>query len=591
MPFSAFDPVRQICMALCSGMPASTGTDTALADKTMNVVWECPGLPLIIVNSQHRICRVNSAAETLFDRTEEQLVGGKLPGLGSEMYPSTTCNGEDPGGFMFRLGGSNMRMIPIPGFSRDDHRVFAILPAFVRDNPGGMTICESSLSHEAEAILDLAYDLVTVTDGQGNGIRASSRIEELFGIPFKDFVGHSVRELVEKGVLSQSVTLAVLRSHSSRTLVQQTKSSHSLVVTGVPVRDRTGRVVRVVNFTRDITDAHKLRKRIMEAKTLLENYQAEVEFKRKQWPSGFGKRDWQRMAEKAARVDSTVLITGESGVGKEVLAREIHAQSARRRGPLVKINCAAVPETLFESELFGHERGAFTGANERMEGLVWQARGGTLLLDEVSEIPRPMQAKLLHLVQDKEYVSVGGTKPLKVDMRIVAITNQDLSTLVEEGLFRQDLFYRLNVLPIYIPPLRQRPDDIPGLTARFLERYNAEIGRQVRFSEEAIGVMMDYGWPGNVRQLENFVERIVVMSDEDTISAEEVSRQLVEGGVQAKPVSVRQIVPLQDAVQLLERELLARALEGGRSTRDIGAMLGINQSTVVRKLRRYGLSR
>ncbi|HHV61935.1 MAG TPA: sigma 54-interacting transcriptional regulator [Firmicutes bacterium] len=298
-----------------------------------------------------------------------------------------------------------------------------------------------------------------------------------------------------------------------------------------------------------------------------------------------------QLASKVANVNSTVLLLGESGVGKEVVARYIHRTGYRKAGPFIKINCGAIPETLLESELFGYETGAFTGAKrEGKPGMIELASGGTLFLDEISELPLNLQVKLLQVIQERQLVRIGGIRPIEVDIRIIAATNRDLQAMVREGTFRADLFYRLNVVPIRVPPLRERRDDIVPLIYHFLERFNQKYHRDMSISEEAKDRMLAYEWPGNVRELENLMERLVVTVDAPAILPCHLPEE-VRGEGRATPckgaVYVRGIVPLKEATEEVERQIITRALERNESTYRIAKLLGVNQSTVVRKIRKY----
>lgn len=293
---------------------------------------------------------------------------------------------------------------------------------------------------------------------------------------------------------------------------------------------------------------------------------------------------------KIAMVESTVLIYGETGVGKEVLAKYIHSVSDRSEGPFVKINCGAIPETLLEAELFGYEKGAFTGArSEGKPGLFEVADGGTMLLDEISELPMSLQVKLLRVLQEKEFIRVGGIKTIKVDVRIIAASNKDLKELVKEGKFRQDLYYRLNVVPITIPPLRERTEDIPILAHHFLNKYNEKYGRSKQLTNEVIEAFLRYSWPGNVRELEHVIERLVVISEDNLITKKELPSELLNGEstYNAEGVYVAEIMPLKKASALVEYQLIKRAMEIGGSTYKAAEMLGVDQSTIIRKLKKY----
>jgi len=295
-----------------------------------------------------------------------------------------------------------------------------------------------------------------------------------------------------------------------------------------------------------------------------------------------------RLAETAAPSDSTVLISGESGTGKEVLASYIHAVSERSGGPFVSINCGALPETLLESELFGHVRGSFTGAIRDKDGLFVAARGGTFFLDEVGEMSPATQVKLLRALQAREVIPVGATEAVPVDVRIIAATNRDLDEEIRRGSFRSDLFYRLNVIPLHLPPLRDRRDDVPLLSEFFLRRLADARGRvPPRLTAEALTVLQAYDWPGNVRELENALERAVVLSDGDEIPPAALPDRLT---AQAASPLVSDRLPPNPPLEIIERAYIEWVLqsEGGNKTRT-AEVLGIDPSTLYRKLVRYGL--
>lgn len=290
------------------------------------------------------------------------------------------------------------------------------------------------------------------------------------------------------------------------------------------------------------------------------------------------------------QVNSTVLVTGESGVGKEVIAKLLHRVSKRQEGPFVVINCGAIPENLLESELFGYEKGSFTGANKEGKlGLLELAHKGTLFLDEIGELPLGLQVKLLRVIQDQKFYRIGGVKPVKVDVRFIAATNRDLKKMVTQKLFREDLFYRLNVVPIQIPPLRERIPDIVPLARFFLDKYNVKYGLTKQLLPEVLRWLAHYPWPGNVRELENVVERLLVSSPAEVISLKEV--QVAECGY--RPVSQgngefsENIMDLQQAKDMLEKELLTKALNSVGTARKAAQLLGIDHSTVVRKAKKH----
>jgi DNA-binding NtrC family response regulator len=295
------------------------------------------------------------------------------------------------------------------------------------------------------------------------------------------------------------------------------------------------------------------------------------------------------LVDKVADTDSTILIGGESGTGKELIARAIHFRSHRSSNPFVSINCGALPENLLESELFGHVKGSFTGAIRDKEGLFKVAQGGTFFLDEVGETSPTIQVKLLRVLQEREIIPVGGTNPLKVDVRLIAATNADLEKAVNQERFRTDLYYRLNVIPIHLPPLRRRKDDIPLLVTHFLKKFNENLKTEAQkgITKDAMDVLISYSWPGNVRELENVIERAVILEESNEIQVEALPDKL-----RARDASPRQLITDRAQVTLeeLEKEYLIKVLEDTNwQKKRASSILGINASTLYRKIQRYGL--
>jgi nitrogen regulation protein NR(I) len=294
-----------------------------------------------------------------------------------------------------------------------------------------------------------------------------------------------------------------------------------------------------------------------------------------------------RLIEQVAPSKSTVMISGKSGTGKELVAKAIHYNSPRRDKRFVPVNCAAIPAELLESELFGHEKGAFTGAIQTKIGKFELANGGTLFLDEVGTMRLDLQAKILRALQEREFTRVGGTRTIQVDVRVIAATNQDLRQMVSEGLFREDLYYRLNVVPITVPPLRDRPEDVPLLANHFLKRFAEETGSGVTaISPAAMQILMGYAWPGNVRELENAIERAVTLARHPTILPEDLPQHFT-----ATVSPVERAMALDCSLEDLERQYIQEVLKRtrGHQTRT-AAILGIDRRTLYRKIRRYGLA-
>ena len=298
---------------------------------------------------------------------------------------------------------------------------------------------------------------------------------------------------------------------------------------------------------------------------------------------------------KVANVDTTVLITGESGAGKEVIAKLIHETGITCKGPFVQINCAAIPESLLESELFGYEGGAFSGASKTGKpGLFEMAENGTILLDEISELPLSLQAKLLQVLQSKKALRVGGIRPVEINARVIAATNRDLEPMVEEKQFRSDLFYRLNVIPIKIPPLRQRKEDIIPLTLHFLNKFNRKHQVTKIFMPETLRLFQEYSWPGNVRELQNLIERVVITSSEENISPDNeiikhLSKKYSKSDNLNSVIQINKIIPLQVAKNMLEEQLLRYAVKELGSLKLVAEKLEVDYSTIFRKMQKYNI--
>ena len=304
-----------------------------------------------------------------------------------------------------------------------------------------------------------------------------------------------------------------------------------------------------------------------------------------------------QLIQDVAETDATVLIRGETGTGKELIARALHFNSARKNQPFVRVNCPAITETLLESELFGHEKGAFTGAIKKRIGRFEQADGGTIFLDEVGDLPLGLQSKLLRVLQEKEFERVGGNQTIKVDVRIISATNKDLEAEVRAGNFRQDLFYRLNVVPIYIPPLRERLDDIPLLATHFLEKYRDQFNKPItEITSEGMALLMDYNWPGNVRQLENVIERAIILEKDTVLHRETLARCLEKQmeNVYAFPINARKPLRVlkEQLVENFEREYIVTLLKEFKGNISAAARAAdIHYKNFYEKMKKYGIKR
>jgi PAS domain S-box-containing protein len=455
----------------------------------------------------------------------------------------------------------------------------------------------NELNKELDAIIDSVYEGLYITDGAANTLRINKAYTRMTGIRPDEVIGKNMKSLVEKGIYSESVTLHVLERKAPVTILHQIKGTQKCLITGNPIFDDQNEVIRVVTTVRDVTELNKLEKKLEAAEDISQKYHLEVQHLRQQQMQqtdlvehSAAMKRVLALSYKAAQVDSTVLLSGATGVGKEMIAKFIHKNSPRREAPFINVNCAAIPETLLESELFGYEKGAFTGArNTGKPGMFELADTGTIFLDEIGDLPHNLQAKLLRVLQDKAVLRIGGTKPKQLDVRILAASNLELEKLVAKGAFRQDLYYRLNVIPVVIPPLNARREEIPYLAKHFLERYNRRHGQQKKFSDSAIDALMQHAWPGNVRELKNLVERLVVIGAEDVITRDQIVGSGYEMIDAIPPLPSGKQVLLKDAVAALEQRLISNALAEKGSTRKAAKWLGVSQPTVIRKAKRYGI--
>lgn len=456
-----------------------------------------------------------------------------------------------------------------------------------------------SLFKQMHAVFESSSDGIWVTDGHGIITNVNKASMELNGLRDEALIGQNVKDIVARGGVDQAVTLEVMKRKRQISLIQHIKGTgRQILATGTPVFDDNGDLALVVVNERDLTDLNNLRRDLAIAKQSQETVSNELKSILMLELDGSGivaesasMRQMLNSALKLAQLNvSDILLTGESGVGKGMLAKFVHNNSQRKDRPFLSINCAALPESLFEAELFGYKHGAFTGAREggRM-GLLQLARDGTLFLDEIGELPLSQQAKLLTCLDQHEYLPIGGSATEKITCSLCFATNKDVEQLVRKKLFRRDLYYRLSAFTLHIPPLRERTEDIFELARRFLDRYNAEFKAEKYLSHEALDLLQEHPFQGNVRELRSLIRKGVVMSEENDLTGY-LRRSLQRGSRFAHPekdASVNATLP--EAQAMLEREMLLKARAIHSSTREMAAFLGVNQSTVVRKMAKHGL--
>lgn len=449
-----------------------------------------------------------------------------------------------------------------------------------------------------EEILDCMYDGIYITDGNGVTLFINKSYSSMSGIKKEDAVGFHMQDLIKKGYFLESASLKVIETKKPVSIIDCFSNGKKCLATANPVFDENGQIKMVVTNLRDMTELLDLKNQLEELYDLNKKYYFELKELRKDIENKYNiignsksMIEIYEIIDRIAETDATVLVLGETGVGKEVVAREIHKNSLRKNGPFIKVNCASIPESLFESEMFGYASGAFTGAdNKGKPGLIELANKGTLLLDEIGELSLSSQSKLLRVLEENKVTRVGGTEPINIDVRIIAATNRDLKKEVEKGTFREDLFYRLNVIPIYVPPLRERKEDIPLLSKYFLDLYNSKYNKTKTLSHKAFELLKWYSWPGNVRQLKNLIERLVLTCPYDIITDDYISGFFGKEEIEELYNLGQGELTLDEAVSTIERQLIQNALKKYRTTRKAAKALGVSQPTIVRKCKKYGIT-
>lgn len=435
-------------------------------------------------------------------------------------------------------------------------------------------------TEQLKAVMSAVSDGIVAIDANGIVTQYNPAAEQILHIPASEIIGRPLTDFLPQDLPLLETVHSGMYYNNREIVIAQTKSHY--LASGRPIFDREGRIIGAVSVLKDISEVREMVQtmtsrlpdafeRILHESTVMKRVIA--------------------MAKTIAKGDSTVLIRGETGTGKELFARAIHETSPRADRMFMPVNCAAIPDSLLESELFGYEEGAFTGAvRGGKKGLFEFADGGTVLLDEVAEISSTLQAKLLRVLQDGKIRRVGGSKEIAVNVRLIAATNRNLEEMMGKGLFREDLYYRLNVIPLFLPPLRERPEDIPLLAGFFLKRFAARMRKPIpQAGEAAIAQLIRYSWPGNIRELENVIERAVNLADGPNLQAEHVT--VFPAGTSMIPEQPK-VLPrtLEDVLSKTEREELSRAAAIHKTSRRLGEALGLSHTAVLKKMKKYGLS-
>jgi PAS domain S-box-containing protein len=442
-------------------------------------------------------------------------------------------------------------------------------------------------------ILESIHDDFVIINKNGVIEKVLPNFQEMYGISAEEAVGKTVYEMEERKIFNPSIAIRVMKSKKRETILQLTGANKYLMCTAIPIMDKEGNIQRIISYTRDMTKYEALKKEYSNLEQTLAAYSTQLgqlREERKENSKIIGSstaiRNVIDTIDKVAKFDANVLLTGESGVGKTLFAEAIHSASGRQDAPFITINCGAIPENLLESELFGYEKGAFTGAsNEGKPGLIELSHKGVLFLDEIGDLPLHMQVKLLKVIQDKKVTRVGGVKEKQVDFRLIAASNKDILELINQDKFREDLYYRINVISIQIPPLRERPEDVFPLATHFLERFGEKYEVKHILNNTAMSYLEQYSWPGNARELANVIERLVITEEEYVITENNLPTHIYNRkNIPEYDIKDR---TLKSILEEVEKDVLIRSYREHGTTMAVAKALGISQPSASVKLSKY----
>ena len=470
-------------------------------------------------------------------------------------------------------------------------------PGGKKDLPHQEHLKISISTQEYEAIIDSVHDEIMVIDHAGMIIFVNKACERFYNMESHELIGRNVRQLEKKGIFFPSVSNLVLKTRKPKTSMQTTRTGREILVTAIPVLNSANELTKVVCNSRDMSELSALRKELEKKDKLIELYSKEVHKlttnnTHEEFFYACKKMEHiHNIINKVSLSDISIVLLGESGVGKTMIANVIHNMSLRKDKPFQVINCSAIPETLLESELFGYVKGAFTGATHQgKNGLFESGRGGTIFLDEIGDISKQLQLKLLQVIQDKKFRKIGSIAEISADFRMITATNQDLIKKVKEGQFREDLYFRLNGISIYIPPLRERIEDITYLSHHFLQQNNLKYRVQKRLPGDVMEVFYKYPWPGNIRELKSLIERLWLLSEEDQLALQDLPLEMmpyIQDKARAVPGSARENLSAKESFEKLERELIETAYLKYKNSYKVAEALGISQPTAYRKIKKY----
>ncbi|AZR73449.1 sigma-54-dependent Fis family transcriptional regulator [Anoxybacter fermentans] len=561
---------------------------------------------MIAINSDGIITLFNQAAEKIMNLKAVECVGRYV----EEVIPNSRLHlvlktGKEELNQTQAIGNTTIITNRVPVRDHEGNIIGAV--AVFRDITEVKSLAEELTNLKEmrvmlEAIIESTQDAISVVDEKGMGILINPAYTRLTGLTEEDVIGKPATVDIAEGESMHMKVLKTKKPVSGVRLKVGPKKKEVIVNVAPIIVD--GKLKGSVGVIHDISEIKKLTEELNQARRMIRHLNAKYTFEDIIAESKLMLAAIQQ-ARRASKTPATVLLRGESGTGKELFAHAIHNSSPRKDGQFIRVNCSAIADSLLESELFGYEEGAFTGARKGgKKGLFEEADGGTIFLDEIGKINLELQAKLLRVLQEKEVIRVGGTKAISVDVRVIVATNANLERMIQEGTFREDLYYRLNVVPIFIPPLRKRKEDIPKLTYHLIRKFNQEYGRSIKnISKGALDILMDYDWPGNVRELENIIGRAIINVgfDSDIITEEHLpplgmlssmtrpEKKETKAGYQVSEYDI-QNKSLKEILDEVEKEVILEALDhtGGNKT-EAAKLLGIAIRSLYYKLEKYGI--
>lgn len=454
-------------------------------------------------------------------------------------------------------------------------------------------IVENSLKLEVfKTLIDNATDGYMIADGDANILYTNDAYINIVSIEKEIMVGHNIREYIERGEIKRSSLLTAIEQRKEISITTVIREQRVVFVTSTPIFDEKGNISKVLTLAKDYTEYERMKRELKNVEMFLDRAHrfedTYFEYGKKIIAVSDEIKNVFELARRVLNVDTNVIILGESGVGKDVVAKYIHENGTRKNGPYIAINCSAIPEQLLESELFGYAEGSFTGATKGgKKGIFEAARGGILFLDEIGDISLNLQVKLLRAIENRTIKRVGDHTAIPINVRIITATNKNLEEMVLNKQFREDLYYRLKVISIYVPPLKERKEDILPLINFYLEQYNRIYSLDKKFSSNSIEYLIKYNWPGNIRELKNVIERLIITSNNEIIREDELGLIQKANENEENIIEVKKIMRLRDAIEGIERKLLTMAKKEYKTSRAISKVLGIDHTTVSRKIKKY----